>query len=199
VRRLLARAWLANVGSYKADRGVRGTPGVGQRREFQTPSQKSPLMLKSTLVLVTSFVVLSLAVVGGSFAQSGSRPSGTPTQETADTKKPAAAVAPKVVAITFYADWCPGCKELKPKLEAVMATAGEQPALFVKLDQTDKKSRQSEFLLASLGLGELWKEHAGRTGYTLLVDSKTKKVVATFQASQTIESMKAALQAAVKA
>lgn len=154
-------------------------------------------MSKSILVLVASFAVLILAVAGTSFAQSGSKPSGTPS---AETSKPAVAQTPRVVALSFYADWCPGCKELKPKLDTVMLSAEKekQPCLFVKLDQTDKTSRQAEYLLASLGLGDLWKEHAGRTGYTLLIEPKSKKIVATFQASQSVESMKAALDAAIK-
>lgn len=154
-------------------------------------------MSKSALLLVSSFVVLILAVAGTAFAQSGSKPSGTPP---AEASKPTVAQFPKVVALSFYADWCPGCKELKPKLDTVMMSAekAKQPCLFVKLDQTDKDSRQAEFLLASLGLGDLWKEHAGRTGYTLLIEPKSKKIVATFQANQSVDSMKAALEAAIK-
>lgn len=154
-------------------------------------------MSKTTLALVASLVVLILGVAGTALAQSGSKPSGTPPTEST-AKKPAVAQAPKVIALSFYADWCPGCKELKPKLDSVMSSAGEQPCLFVKLDQTDKTSHQAEYLLASLGLGELWKEHAGRTGYTLLIEPKSKKIVATFQASQSVDSMKAALEAAIK-
>lgn len=155
-------------------------------------------MSKSALAFLASIVVILLAVTGPSFAQSGSKPSGTSSAESVGAKKPAAAAVPKVIAITFYADWCPACKELKPKLDAVMASAGEQPCLFVKLDQTDKNSHQAEYLLASLGYGELWKEHAGRTGYALLIEPKSKKVVATFQGNQSVESMKATLETAIK-
>lgn len=156
-------------------------------------------MTKHRLALVTSFAVLALAAAGASFAQSPSKPSGTPpSSEDRAARKPAVAQAPKLIALSFYADWCPGCKQLGPKLDAVMSSAAEQPCLFVKLDQTDKESRQAEFLLAALGLGDLWKEHAGSTGYTLLIDPKSKKVVGTFQADQDVESMKAMLAAALK-
>lgn len=138
-------------------------------------------------------------IVGASVlsaAQSGSKPSGNsrPAQ-TAEAAKPAA--APSVIALSFYADWCPGCKELAPKLEAVVAAAAKQPCLFVKLDQTDRDSRQAEFLLASLGMGELWKEHAGKTGYALLIDPASKRVVGRISADQDTETMKSNLSKAL--
>ena len=154
-------------------------------------------MTQHKLALAASIVALTLAFGGASLAQSGSKPSGAPSAESS-AKRPGIAQAPKLIAVTLYADWCPGCKELKPKLDAVMGAADEQPCLFVKLDQTDKESRQAEFLLAALGLGDLWKEHAGKTGYTLLVEPKSKQVVATFQANQSVEAMKSALAAAIK-
>ncbi len=149
-------------------------------------------MPKSILAAILSFAVLTFAAAKVSLAQSGSKPSGTATPE-----KMAAAQAPKVIALSFYADWCPGCQALKPKLESVMKAAGKQPCLFVKLDQTDKESRQAEFLLASLGLGELWKENGGKTGFTLLVEPKSKKVVGKIMADQDTESIKSTLMSAL--
>ncbi len=151
-------------------------------------------MSKSILAAIASFAVLAFAATGISLAQSGSKPSGTPKQA---AEKMAAAQAPKVIALTFYADWCPGCQELQPKLTSVMQAAGKQPCLFVKLDQTDKDSRQAEFLLASLGFGELWKENGGHTGFALLVEPKSKRVVGKITADQTPEAMKAQLMSAL--
>lgn len=135
--------------------------------------------------------VLTLAVAGLAFAQSDSRPSGTP-------KPAAAAQAPKVIALAFYADWCPGCKALSPKLMEVMQNSAAQPCLFVKLDQTDKESHQAEYMLAALGYGDLWKENAGKTGYVLLVNTKSKQVVSTLTSDQSTEAMQAALASAIK-
>jgi len=150
---------------------------------------KNPL----TRFVVPSIAALTIAVAGVAFAQSGSQPSGTP----APARQSAAAEAPKIIAINFYADWCPGCKALKPKLEEAMRDAASQPCLTVKLDQTDKESRQAEYMLAALSLGDLWKEHAGKTGYVLLVNAKTHKVVSTINYKQEVKEIKSTLMSAL--
>jgi len=148
---------------------------------------------------------LTLAAAGIAFAQSGSQPSGTPApkavQPGSDSKPSgthAAAEAPKVIALQFYADWCPGCKALQPKLDEAMKDAAGQPCLTVKLDQTNKDSHQAEYMLAALGYADLWKDNAGKTGYVLLVDTKTKKVVATIDSKQEVKQIKSTLMAALK-
>lgn len=148
---------------------------------------------------------LTLAAAGIAFAQSGSQPSGTPApkavQPGSDSKPSgahAAAEAPKVIALQFYADWCPGCKALQPKLDEVMKDVSGQPCLTVKLDQTDKDSHQAEYLLAALGYGDLWKEHAGKTGFVVLVNAKTHKVLSTVTSMQETKDIKAAFMSALK-
>ena len=152
-------------------------------------------MTKTILATVASLAVLAFLTAGVTLAQSGSRPSGTPRPE---PSSPAVAKEPRVIALTFYADWCPACRNLAPKLESVMKSASKQPCLFVRIDQTDKRSRQAEYLVASLGLGELWKEHGGHTGFTLLVDPRSKRVTARLTADQDVESMTSALKAALE-
>lgn len=156
---------------------------------------------------IPSLAALTIAVAGVAFAQSGSAPSGTPAPKAAQpgsdsnssgTARAHAAEAPKIIAVNFYADWCPGCKALKPKLEEAMKDAASQPCLTIKLDQTDKNSKQAEYMLAALGLGDLWKEHAGKTGYVLLVDAKTHKVVNTITSSQDAKEIKSTLMAALR-
>lgn len=139
-------------------------------------------------------VALSAAGVGGvALAQSGSSPSGTPVPPVIAP----AAEAPRVIALNFYADWCPGCKALKPQLDEVIAGAASQPVLFVKLDQTDKASRQAEYTLAALGLGELWRAHAGKTGYVLLVNTQTRRVVGMLRGGLDTNALKATLASAL--
>lgn len=160
--------------------------------------------MKSKLV-VLAFTVLAIFLVSAALAQSGSRPNGTvvPSAQPAGSgSKPsgshASAELPKIIALQFYADWCPGCKALQPKLDEAMANAADQPCLFVKLDMTEKDSHQSEFMLAALGYGDLWVENAGKTGYVLLVNSETKKVVGTITSGQSVRDMNATLNKALK-
>jgi hypothetical protein len=79
-----------------------------------------------------------------------------------------------------------------------MPEVAYEPCLTVKLDQTDPKSRQAEYMLAALGLGDLWKDHGGKTGFVLLVDARTRKVVSTITPAQDVKEIKATLAAAVK-
>jgi len=154
--------------------------------------------------IAPALAALTLAAAGIAFAQSGTAPSGTPApaKQPGSASKPSgqarAAEAPKVIAINFYADWCPGCKALKPKLEEAMKDAAGQPCLTVKLDQTDKDSKQAEYMLSALGLGDLWKENAGKTGFVLLVDAKTHKVMNTITYKQDVKEIQSALMAALK-
>lgn len=152
-----------------------------------------------------TLAALTLALAGIALAQSGSSPSGTPVPEKqpgSDSQPSGAqradARAPEVIALNFYADWCAKCKALRPNLDQAMTAAGGQPCLFVKLDQTDKYSVQAEYLLAALGAGDLWKENAGKTGFVILLDAKTKKVITRITADQSAESIQSAIIAAVK-
>jgi len=166
-----------------------------------------PMKTRIARFVAPALAALSLTVAGIAVAQSGTAPSGTPTpapakQRDGSGSKPsgthAAAEAPKVIALQFYADWCPGCKALQPKLDEAMKDAAGQPCLTVKLDQSDKNSRQAEYMLATLGYGDLWKEYAGKTGFVLLVDAKTRKVLSTVTSMQETKDIKAALMSALK-
>lgn len=160
--------------------------------------------MKSKLIVLV-FTVLAIFVVSAAVAQSGSKPNGSavPSAQPAGSgSKPsgshASAEVPKIIALQFYAEWCPGCKALQPKLDEAMMNAADQPCLFVKLDMTEKDSHQSEYMLAALGYGELWTENAGKTGFVLLVNTNSKEVVGTITSSQSIREINATLKKALK-
>jgi thiol:disulfide interchange protein len=106
---------------------------------------------------------------------------------------------PKLLVVAFHADWCGKCKVLGPKVMGDVAPAFGGDVLFVKLDLTDKNSPQAEYMLAALGLGDLWTEHAGKTGFALIVDPATKKAVGTLRSDQSADDLKSAVKAAIKA
>lgn len=112
-----------------------------------------------TLMLAFSFLLVSFL----------------PSSVNAETK-----AADSVVAVAFHADWCPGCKILGPKMKEVRSGGELDKAniLFVKLNFTDKvTTHQSKLHAEALGLGEMFKKNAGKTGFVLLVDPKTHEVV----------------------
>lgn len=89
----------------------------------------------------------------------------------------------KLMAVYFYADWCPNCKALSPIMGEVRSDPGLQkaPVLFVTLDLTDKPSIQQALLLSTaLGIGDYVRAQGSATGYVALLDATTKKEIARF-------------------
>lgn len=96
---------------------------------------------------------------------------------------------PDLIAVAFVADWCAACKAMKPKLAAAMKASADSSCLFVNVDQTDRHSSQGEYLLASLGLADLWKDNAGKTGFVLLVNPRSHEIVGRLTADQDVNHM----------
>jgi thiol-disulfide isomerase/thioredoxin len=105
---------------------------------------------------------------------------------------------PKVLAVLFYADWCSSCKELEPKLNKVKRDFEGKPILFTRFDLTDEFTNdQAARYAALLGLENYYTENAGKTGYMLLIDSQSKKVLGRINKQDSSEAMKAALTKAL--
>ncbi|MCA1574111.1 MAG: hypothetical protein LC770_06140, partial [Acidobacteria bacterium] len=86
--------------------------------------------------------------------------------------------SPKVLAVLFYADWCSSCKALEPNLNKVKRDFQGQSILFTRFDLTDDFTKdQSAQYAALLGLENYYQENAGKTGYVLLIDRQSKKVL----------------------
>jgi len=110
----------------------------------------------------------------------------------------AAADAPELIAVKFHADWCGSCKAMGDVFEELQEKYDTQPVLYVTLDQTREHQRtQSAYLAKALGLGGVWKEHGGSTGFILLIDAESKDVVARLTREQNLKAMGAALEQAV--
>jgi thiol-disulfide isomerase/thioredoxin len=107
----------------------------------------------------------------------------------------AEAVEPKTVALLFYADWCGSCKALDPLVKEARSELDNEPVLFVTLDHTDPAtSRQAAMMARALGLEEVYKEHAGRTGFLLLVDRDSKQALSPITRETTPEKIKRAIE-----
>ena len=88
--------------------------------------------------------------------------------------------AKHIYAVAFHADWCGSCKILDPNMIKARGQADldNQNVLFVNLDLTNATTRHQSYLMASaLGIGDFYKTNAGKTGFVLLVDSKTSDVL----------------------
>lgn len=147
-------------------------------------------------ILGAAVTLASLTFAGAAIAQQG----GAAGQARAAAQaKQAQARAPKIMVIAFHADWCAGCRVLGPKMmDEVLPSVKGEPYLLVKLDQTDRESAQAEFMLSALGLGDLWAEYGGKTGFALVVDMETRKVVANLGYRQDPSAMQKSLKTALK-
>ncbi len=105
-------------------------------------------------------------------------------------------------AVAFHADWCGSCKTLGPNVIKARGQADldNQNVLFVKLDLTDKATRsQAELMANALGLGDFYKENNGKTGFVLLVNSKTGETVGKLTKDMSSGDIKTKIHEQIKA
>jgi thiol-disulfide isomerase/thioredoxin len=106
-----------------------------------------------------------------------------------------AAEAPKLVALKLHADWCGTCRKMGPAFEDAKGRLDGKAVLFVVLDRTNRSTRsEAEMLASALGLGGVYDADKG-TGKVLVVDAKTKKLVATLSADLDGKAMAKELEA----
>ncbi len=149
---------------------------------------------------VTHRSIWGLLVVAAVLA--GSWASWSPAQEgSASQNEPeaSAVVGPKIIAVKFHADWCGYCKAMGGVYEEMQAKFDQQPVLWITLDQTRENNRkQSEYLAQALNMNDIWAENGGKTGFILLVNTRTRRVVDKLTHEQTLKEMGAKLVEAVQ-
>ena len=80
-----------------------------------------------------------------------------------------------VYGVLFYADWCGSCKALDPKINQAREESklDTQDVLFVTLDLTDDTTKYQAAMMASiLGINDVYKNNAGKTGHMLLINAE---------------------------
>ena len=87
----------------------------------------------------------------------------------------------KPVVVDIHADWCSGCKKIKPTLDALKQEYGSE-ATFVVFDVTDKaKTEASEARAKELGLSDVFAENKAKTATVAVINPGTGEVVKSFQ------------------
>lgn len=135
-----------------------------------------------TVAGVSAMLILTLALAGlGLSAAQDSRPTAQDD-------------GPEIIAVKFHADWCGYCKAMGPVFEELQAKYDQQPVLFVVFDQTREfNRRQSRYLADAMGLEDVWNEHGGKTGFVLLIDAETNKVIKRLGYERSLKEMGASL------
>ncbi len=97
---------------------------------------------------------------------------------------------PKLLAVKFHADWCRICRAMGPVFEDLQNKMDGSDVLFVKLDFTNNQTKHQANLLGSeLGLKDILKQNYKRTGFVLVIDAKTKKVLKKLTVDDDVYSM----------
>lgn len=104
---------------------------------------------------------------------------------------------PEIIAATFSSAWCSSCKILEPRLAKVAPQFSDTPVKFVKLDFTFGQRGEVAELAKAEGLGDIYPQYEGATGFTLLVDADTGEIVDSLTINHSPAAMKAAIAQAV--
>lgn len=133
----------------------------------------------STLVVAMSFLLVTNVSVAQCDGNSGTKL----------TKSSCNDATSKIAAIKFHADYCGACKKLEPKISELKSIFKNQGVVFVRFDFTDDESKKKTKALASTeGLESVLSSNKG-TGYIVLYDLKSKKIVGKLNNSQDVAEM----------
>ncbi|MDW7682400.1 MAG: thioredoxin domain-containing protein, partial [bacterium] len=103
--------------------------------------------------------------------------------------------APKIIGLLFYADWCGSCKILEPKIDSIKKEFASKPILFTRVDMTDDFTKAQSRLFAHwVGLGEIYNENKGKTGFMLLIQPQDGKVLSKLVKTNTEEDIRAEIK-----
>jgi thiol:disulfide interchange protein len=107
---------------------------------------------------------------------------------------------PRIYAFKFHADWCGTCKLMGPLFEELSGSAlNKQDVLFYQFDFTDKSTQhQSRLMASALGVTGVLSTNTG-TGFILLVDVQTKKVLDKITREDDLRAATAKVMAKLKA
>ena len=104
----------------------------------------------------------------------------------------------EVVAVKFWHRTCPACREIDPRYAEVRDDFEEKPVLFVTFDMsTDETRAQSQMLAESLGIGDLYRDNFGVTGFVVLVDAESRSEVGRLTTQHDQGAMKDIINAAL--
>jgi len=104
---------------------------------------------------------------------------------------------PNLVAATFYSAWCSACAVLDPKLRDVAPAFEGRAVTFHKFDfslgQPDRLQADAE----ALGIGDIYRENKGATGFMTLVDRRNQEVLATITMGQSRDEIRQTIEAGI--
>lgn len=129
-------------------------------------------------VKLFAFVLLTLVISQTGFSQNLSK-----------------ATSPKLLVVKFHADWCKTCRAMGPVFEDLQNKIDGGNVLFVKLDFTNNKTKNQAVLLgAQLGIADVLSQNDRRTGFVLVIDAKSKKVLQKLGVDDDVDEMESKIR-----
>ncbi|MGB3641115.1 MAG: thioredoxin domain-containing protein [Rivularia sp. (in: cyanobacteria)] len=153
--------------------------------------------IKVLTLAATAGIVTTLAACSSPDDSKNASVNEAQTQEVATASEANQALAQqlqgKPVVVDIYADWCAGCKKIKPTLEALKKEYGST-ANFVVFDVTDKTTTEASTAKAKeLGLEDVFAKYKAKTATVAVMNPATGEVVELFQKNQNKADYVAAL------
>lgn len=99
---------------------------------------------------------------------------------------------PKLMAVYFWASWCPNCKVLTPEAAKARKEGDldNKAVLFVTMDLSDAGTiHQSSMLAQALGIAPYVQKQGSGTGYIAVLDATTKTELKRFDRTNTAEQI----------
>ena len=141
--------------------------------------------------------VLTVALFGPLPVQARMQPANRPAPDDGTgTSMPAARSAP-VVAV-FRADWCPKCKLLEPRLQAITAAYERRGVRFVVFDLTNRMTKNAARLqAANAQILDAYDRHAAQPGFAVVIPVGSDTAQTVLNADDSTADLMAKLNAAL--
>jgi thiol-disulfide isomerase/thioredoxin len=105
---------------------------------------------------------------------------------------------PRVVAIKFWHELCPACKQLDPRYAGVLDGFDDGSVLFVTFDMSTEWSRQQSALMAEmLGVKDLYEASLGDFGFVALLAADDRRPLGRITAKQDERQMERSIRDAL--
>lgn len=104
---------------------------------------------------------------------------------------------PEVVAASFVSAWCSTCKILEPRLSKIVPEFSDKPIKFVEFDFTFGQRDEIAQKAKDEGVGAIYPQFEGATGFTVLVDRDTGEIIDILTISYSPNAMRAAIAQAL--
>ena len=146
------------------------------------------------LLLLFSFIQTTISPSSAGFFKK-LKFSGTKSHK---TDKNVGETAKKEVSLAvIYASWCPGCKNIQPTLDQIEKEFKDKINLIYFDVSTPKKALESAKKAKELKLADFYNSYKSKTSTVAVVVPKSSEVVTIFQNNNSVDSYKAAIEAAL--